>query len=297
MELNHLKSFYEVAKDGSFTAAARRLRISQSALSKAVALLEDHEGVLLFERSKKGVTLTPLGGEVYLKAERLFQTLTEIEVLCRGTKETCKGPLRFGASDHVINYLLIKKIQHLRRSYPEVIPSLFSGTPNDIVELILRNEIEFGLFFTKVNVPGIQYESLFPLGMAIVCAPHLIPDIQKTVTPARLKKILQEVGYIGSIQTQYQNHPSREFMKFLGKDPRIAYESNNQETQKRLCLEGAGVAYLARMMIEEEVREGRLVEIPLSQPISPQLVLASRKGRRLSLNARTFLNLLTGSSK
>ncbi|RZA04544.1 MAG: LysR family transcriptional regulator, partial [Proteobacteria bacterium] len=54
MELNHLRYFYEVAKAGSFTNAARSLRISQSALSKTVALLEAREGVKLLQRSKSG---------------------------------------------------------------------------------------------------------------------------------------------------------------------------------------------------------------------------------------------------
>ena len=72
MELNHLKYFYEVARAGSFTAAARNLRVSQPSLSKTVALLEAREKIQLLERSKKGVTLTKIGMEVYTRCEKIF---------------------------------------------------------------------------------------------------------------------------------------------------------------------------------------------------------------------------------
>jgi len=74
MELNHLRYFFEVAQAGSFTEAARRLHVSQSALSKAVATLEDSEGVELFTRTKKGVTLTSLGAEVFKRSHAIFRS-------------------------------------------------------------------------------------------------------------------------------------------------------------------------------------------------------------------------------
>src|SRR3954471_23978174 len=133
MELSHLRYFHEVAKAGSFTRAAQRLRISQSALSKSVALLEDSEGIQLFHRSKEGVTLTALGAEVYRKCATIFQVISEIEHACRGTKESCEGYLRFGASDHVTNYLLMGHLLRLREAHPKVIPSVLAGTPHEIV--------------------------------------------------------------------------------------------------------------------------------------------------------------------
>src|SRR5688572_26359702 len=136
MELNHLRYFFEVAQAGSFTHAARKLRISQSSLSKAVALLEDREGVKLLQRSKKGVALTAVGTEVYRMSAAIFLTVTEIENTCRGTKEVCEGYLRFGASDHVTNYLLVDEVRALQKEHAKVVPSIFSGAPHEIIEMI-----------------------------------------------------------------------------------------------------------------------------------------------------------------
>ncbi len=290
MELNHLRYFYEVAKAGSFTEAARKLRISQSALSKAVALLEDAEGTKLFERSKKGVQLTSVGQEVFRMSGDVFRTVTEIENTCRGAKETCEGLLRFGASDHVTNYLLTERILKMRRDHPQVIPSVFSGTPNDIIEQILRDNLEFGLFITKINVAGIHYESIAPIDMAVVCHPDLVRDAKSSA--GYLRTALKISGYIGSIKSQYQRYPSQEFIDLLEDTAGTIFESSSQETQKRLCLAGGGVAFLARFMVEREIKDGELIEIKMAKPLTSKLLLAKKKSASLSLNARTFLESL-----
>ena len=143
MELNYLRVFYQVAKDGKFSESAKKLNISQSALSRSVSLLEESEGVVLFDRSKNGVALTPKGMDVFRLCERLFQTEKEIENLCRGVQEKCEGPLRFAASDHVINDYLVTPMHKFRRQYPKVVPSIRSGTPDEIAQAILNTDSEF----------------------------------------------------------------------------------------------------------------------------------------------------------
>jgi DNA-binding transcriptional LysR family regulator len=290
MELNHLRYFYEVAKAGSFTHAARKLRISQSALSKAVALLEDREGVKLLQRSKKGVALTAVGNEVFRVSAGIFQAVSEIENTCRGTKAACEGSLRFGASDHVVNYWLTKKMRRLQKEHPKVVPSVFSGAPHEIIQLIFNNELEFGLFFTKVNVPGIQYESLADISMAVVCHPRLVA--KKLSGPALTRSVLKQSGFIGSIRSHYQTHPAQGFIDLAGDEPFMAFESNSQEAQKRYCLAEGGVAFLARFMVEEDLKKGALVELPTAKPLSLELSVAKRKGLPLSMAAQIFLGEL-----
>jgi LysR family transcriptional regulator, cyn operon transcriptional activator len=292
MEINHLRVFYEVARDGRFSETAKRLRISQSALSRSVALLEESEGVQLFERSKKGVALTAIGEEVFRRCEHLFQTVHEIEGICRGTKETCEGILRFATSDHIINDLLLKRMQAFRRKYPLVVPSISTGTPDDIVHALLHNDCEFGLMFTKTPLPQLEYRVLRREKMALVVQPELWRRCKGGSDTQTLKNVLKNAGYIASIGATLQSRPSRVLMELFGEMPRIGLETNNQEAQKRFCLEGGGVAYLARFMVERSIQRGRLLEIPLENLHSFNLWLATRKGKELSFTARTFLEHL-----
>lgn len=289
MELNHLRVFFEVAKIGRFSEAARRLNISQSALSRSVALLEESEGVQLFERSKKGVTLTPLGTEVFLRCEKLFKTFHEIEGICRGLRETCEGPLRFAATDHITNDLIVKPLQKFRAKYPGVIPTIYTGTPDDIVQNLLNTDCEFGLSFVKVPLPQIDYEILRSEKMALVCAPALWKKHRGSSVLKTLRKVLDEVGYMASIGATLQTRPTRVLNELFGEMPPIGLETNSQEAQKRFCIEGGGVAYLSRFMVEKQIADGVLHEIAMDHLHEFHLWLATRKGRQLTLTARTFI--------
>jgi DNA-binding transcriptional LysR family regulator len=295
MELNYLRVFYEVAKAGRFSEAAKRLNISQSALSRSVALLEEGEGVQLFERSKQGVTLTPIGSEVFRRCEQLFKTFHEIEGLCQGKRETCEGPLRFATADHVTNDLLVHPIQLFRKKYPAVVPCIFTGGPDDVIHNLLTTDCEFGLMFSKVPVPQIEYEPLRMEKMALVCHPDLWRRHKGSSNHSTLKKVIEEAGYLASLGASSQTRPSRVMTELFGELPRIGLETNGQEAQKRFCLAGGGVAYLARFMVANEIEKGKLFEIPIGSEHEFYLWVATRKGRELTLTARTFLETLEKS--
>ncbi len=292
MELNHLRVFFEVAKIGRFTEAAKRLNISQSALSRSVSLLEESEGVQLFERSKSGVKLTPVGTEVFLRCEQMFKTFREIEGICRGEREVCAGPLRLAATDHVMNDLLLKPTQEFRELYPLVIPSISSGIPDEIIQTLLNTDCEAALLFVKIPLPNVEYTILSSEKMALVCTPEVWKRNKSAGVLKTLKKTLDDVGYIASIGVQTQSRPSRVLNELFGEVPRISLESNSQEAQKRFCLLGGGVAYLSRFMVNNEIKKGLLYDIPLENLHVFNLWLATRKGRLLSLTARTFVEHL-----
>lgn len=284
MELNYLRAFFEVAQSGSFTAAGRRLHVSQSALSRAVALLEEEEGVLLFQRAKSGVSLTEIGEEVFRRAAEIFEKVEEIQNACRGKKESKGGPLRIGASDHLTNYLLLPLLTQLCSAFPTITPCVFTGTPDEVTYKVFQGELELGLCFTKLNVPGICFEVLKTLPMAVVSSPKL--------GARRVRELVEQHGFIGSIRSQYHVHPSNAFLDQMTCAPAMRFESNSQEAQKRFCLAGGGVAYLARFMVEQEIAQGLLVEHPLKKPMHAKLLLVTKKGATRSREAEELLKLL-----
>jgi DNA-binding transcriptional LysR family regulator len=292
MELNYLRVFYQVAKAGKFSEAALKLNISQSALSRAVSLLEENEGVILFDRSKKGVSLTAKGHEVFRLCERLFQTEKEIEDLCKGVQEKCEGPLRFAASDHLINDYLMQPLKEFRKQFPKVIPCIRSGTPDEIAQALLNTDSEFGLLFAKVALPNIEYQILHSEIMSLVCHPDIWKECKSSSHERTLQKVVQKYGYISSIGALLASRPSRVLIELFGEAPPVALEINSQESQKRFCMAGLGVAYLSRFMVEKEINRGDLFEIPVENVHNFKLWLARPKGKHLSLTSRTFLKHL-----
>lgn len=281
MDLNHLRYFYEVAKAGSFTSAAASLHISQSALSKTVGLLEAREGVKLFERSKKGVSLTPIGQEIFDQCQNIFNGVQEIQDRVRGATIKTEGYLRFGVSDHLARYLLADKLVEFYQRYPKVIPSLVVGTPNELVAQIMKNDLEFSLFFTRIKVPGLEYKRLGVTELVLVTSEHRDRKIEAHE--------IGEVGLVGSVSRQYQKHPSSKIFEITQTQPKICVETNSQELQKRICMSGIGCALLARFMVEEELGNKQLREIKLPKKIFVDLLLAKRKNHVFSRPAQRFL--------
>lgn len=292
MELNYLRVFYQVAKDGKFSESAKKLNISQSALSRSVSLLEEGEGVVLFDRSKSGVALTPKGLEVFHLCEKLFQTEKEIENLCRGIQEKCEGLLRFAASDHIINDYLTNPIHEFRRDHPDVVPSIRSGTPDELVNFLLTTDCEFALMFAKINTPQIDFRCLHSEKMSLVCRPDLWKECKSSSNEKTLRKLISKYGYMSGIGATVGKRSSQVLIELFGEMPLIGIEVNSQESQKRFCLAGEGVAYLANFMVKKEIANGELFEIPVDHAHEFNLWLARAKGKHLSLTARTFLEHL-----
>jgi len=281
MELNHLRCFYEVAQAGGFSFAAKKLHVSQSALSKAVALLETREGVTLFERSKKGVSLTPLGQEVFEQCHVIFSQLQDIKDRCQGVSQKCEGALRFGCSDHVARYLILQPLKTFRERYAKVTPSLFLGAPNEVVAKLLKNEIEFGLFFTRIKANGIEYKRIAPFESILVSA-------EKVSGKVKLNELLSK-GIVGSISKEFEAHPSRRIFDFVETQPPVNVEVNSQELQKQLCISGQGSALLAKFMVKEELAKHKLHAVDLPEPIHSDLLLVKRKNYVLTKPAQKFI--------
>jgi DNA-binding transcriptional LysR family regulator len=292
MELNYLRVFYEVAKSGKFSESAKKLNISQSALSRSVSLLEEGEGVILFDRSKSGVKLTPKGTEVFRLCEQLFQTEREIENLCRGVQDKCEGLLRFAASDHIINYFLPKPLHEFRNKNPKIVPSVRSGTPDEIVNFLLTTDCEFALMFAKINTPQVEFRRLNPERMSLVCHPDLWKECKSSSNEKTLQKLISKYGYMSTIGASLDRRSSQVLIELFGELPPIGFEINSQESQKRFCMAGEGVAYLTNFMVKKEIDQGKLFEIPVDHIHEFHMWLARPKGKQLSLNSRTFLQHL-----
>ena len=289
LDLSYLQIFYEVAKRGRFSEAARELHISQSALSRSVALLEESQGVKLFDRSKTGVQLTKIGMEVFRNCQTLFQTVGKIEQVCRGLDEKPEGPLKFATADHIMNNLLVEPLQNFKREYSDVIPIVSVGSPDEVEAAILDGRAEFGLLYAKIRSPQIENEPLREDSMALVVHPEIWKKCRRANHASTLDEVLNSFGYITSIDAFRQARPSRVLKELFGRMPPIAIEVNGQESQKRVCLAQGGVAYLARFLVEKELNNGSLHEIKVEDIHSFYLWLSTKKSQPLSVTAQTFI--------
>ena len=290
MELNHLRYFYEVARQGSFTKAAARLRVAQPAISRIIKTLEEREGVRLLERGKRGASLTDEGRLFFESCRSIFTEIDALETAVKARRRDCAGSLRVGASDHLCNYVFPALFMEFWKRYPRVRINLMNGGSEAIKAELLEGRAELGLFHSTPRERELSAEEIARIGFAVVFSPRneLLMSASR-FTPGPLERAY----YIGCRQADYRRtNPTAAMLEGLGVRPRLFFETNSLETQKRMALQEYGYAVLPRYMVATELKAGLLREYPLPRAIGSPLYLVTKRGREPGRPAAVFRDFL-----
>lgn len=145
MELRQLRYFQAVAEELSFSRAARRLRIAQPALTRAVQELERELGACLLERERRPLRLTPAGAvllhETGLILERLEASVRRVQRTAQGEE----GELRLGYIGPPTRPFLARLLREYGRRYPRVTVILEERTPERVWEMVSKGRLAVGL--------------------------------------------------------------------------------------------------------------------------------------------------------
>nr|WP_260408903.1 LysR family transcriptional regulator [Pseudomonas cichorii] len=141
--LTGLIAFARAGSLGSYTAAARSLAVSPSAISKSVQRLERHFGVPLFTRTTRSLTLTAQGRDLHERALELLRHAEEIEQVAKSARSEPAGTLRIATSLPIGLHMIVPAITEFRKQYPEVKVDLrlsdhFVGIVDEGVDLAIR---------------------------------------------------------------------------------------------------------------------------------------------------------------
>ncbi len=145
MELRHLRYFQAVAEELSFSRAARRLRIAQPALSRAVQEMERELGTQLIERERRSPRLTPAGAvllhETGLILERLEESIRRVKRTASGEE----GELRLGYIGPPTRMFLSRLLKEYSKRFPRVTVILEERTPERVWEMVSKGRLSVGL--------------------------------------------------------------------------------------------------------------------------------------------------------
>lgn len=145
MELRSVHYFQVICEEGSFRAAADKLGVAQPTLSKAIGRLEDETGALLFDRSRRGVSLTVYGRSFLRHAKAVAASTAdvrnEIEALRRGTT----GTVSVGVGPSWITQGLAEAIRRLRAEHPGVHLKILRGMDDGLKTLLRSGELDLAL--------------------------------------------------------------------------------------------------------------------------------------------------------
>ncbi|WP_420347218.1 LysR family transcriptional regulator [Pelagibius sp.] len=160
MDLRALQSFVVLSETLNFHAAAERLHVTQPALTTRVQRLERDLGLLLFERSRRAVALTPEGARLLPQVRRLLREAAETEKLARAIAAGATGSLRIGYTPVSFFSYPPDLIRAFSRRHPEVGLQLFEMLSHDVEEALLRRDLDLGFLHPPLVNPGLTSQRL-----------------------------------------------------------------------------------------------------------------------------------------
>lgn len=258
MEIRQLRAFVAVAETGTFTAGARRVHVTQSAISMQIRQLEEEAGVQLFVRAPRRVLLTEAGERMLLRARSILHEHDAALLEMAEMAGTERGRLRVGsASANISAESLPPVLKTLRERHPQMEIFVKTGTSEALVEQILSGELDMALVSLPVEARGVKTETLMRDSLvAIVCPEHPLAKerVVSAYTLANEKLILGERG--GNTRRILE-----QFFAEAGVRPTVSMELNRLASIKRMVEAGMGVGIVPSQSVREEVGEGRIIAL------------------------------------
>ncbi|MBB3141920.1 LysR family transcriptional regulator [Halomonas organivorans] len=251
--LEQLRTFGEVARHGSFSAAARRLGKTQSAVSMAIANLEVDLAVTLFDRTSRAPRLTPEGESLLLDAELILARCQDLEAHANSLGD--RHPPRLTLAVEIPYASIIRALEAFEAAYPHVDLEIRNPIHGDVSEQMASGDIDFGIAFSQPSYPEtVAFTQLGKLVMAHVChRDHPLAHLDPVgFTALRSHRHLVFSSHDNTL-------PSSEYLKATK-----TWKAESYFALIEMAKHGLGWATLPRQLVRRELEEGILVELPLA---------------------------------
>ncbi|MGW7267928.1 LysR family transcriptional regulator [Streptomyces sp. NPDC054842] len=246
MEMHQLRYFAAIVDEGTFTAAAHRLHVSQSGISTQVAKLELELGQQLLDRSGRRIRLTPAGEAVLPLAKNVLATLEAIKHAAAEFAEAVRGRVRLGMIMGCSIPAFLDTVADLGHTHPGIEVSLHEGYSDDLQAQVLAGSLDLALIgYASGVAPGLEESVVIdePIAAAVP-AGHPLDRPGLRLGDLRGERILCLSSGTG-IRAAYDESCRR-----IGLGPRVDVDASSPATLLRLAERGAGVAVLSASSTE-----------------------------------------------
>ena len=284
MTLRHFQIFTTVCDTMNMTAAANQLYMSQSAVSQAIAELERHYDVCLFERLSRKLYLTEAGETLMGYARHIIRMNLDAENEMRILNQS--GKVRVGTSVTIGACVLPSLAAALMQKYPKLSFEVTEDNTVHIEQLILQDKLDIGLVEGEIQAPDIICRSFAEDTLVLICGKNHPFVSHSSIAPHALEQenfILREIGS-GTRKT------FEEVMKEHGLSWTSTWTCNNADTIKAAVAEGIGVSVISGRAVQREVAAGLLVCIPIQNlTFKRQFKLVYHKNKYLTHTMQEFI--------
>ena len=289
MEIRQLKAFLAIAEAKTFTAGARRVNVTQAAISMQIRQLEEEVGLPLFTRTPRRVILTEAGEYLLERARKILREHDSAIAEIAEVAGAEHGRLRIGtASGTFAMYELPEILGELGKKFPRADLTVHSGHSQGLVDRMMHGEIDTAFVSLPVENLNIATESLFSDEIVAIAHPAHPLAKEKYISAATLageRLILGERG--GNTRRMIDD-----FFSAANVKPNVTMELSRQEAITRMVEQNLGVGMAGAKTVAREIREGRLTSWLIEgAEIKWELGLARLRGGHFSPLGKEFLRL------
>lgn len=292
--LNYYKAFYTVAKYRNISKAADALYISQPAISKSLSRLEENLGCSLFHRTSRGVTLTPEGTILYERVREAFQAIASGEEELRHRTELGIGQLRIGVSTTLCKYILLPYLHAFIHLHPHIKITIDCQSTLHTMELLETGAIDIGLIGAPKQSNSLVYTELQTIQDTFVTTRNYLDNL--SIREPEQNNLFST----GTLMLLDEENITRQFIDDYFYRNQIKTNQILEVSTMDLLIEfariGLGIACVIREFVEQDLKQGTLIELPLSAPIENRSIgLAYAKSHTPASTVLEFLNYMKTS--
>ncbi|MGI6742089.1 MAG: LysR family transcriptional regulator [Eubacteriales bacterium] len=298
--LSLYKIFIEVARSGSISGAARRLYVTQPAVSNGVAQLESALGTMLFFRTSRGINLTPEGELLYGYISSAFTNIEAGEDKLREISGLSGGVLRIGASDMTLEFFLLDYIERFNEEYPKIKLSITNNSTSETLKALRSGQIDFCVISEPAELESdVEAIPVRTINDILVCSQSKKFDgLFKDGQAADVARLADYPLIMLDRGTSTRKYIEAHFRKSGVHDLEPSIELAQNDLVLQFALRGIGAAFIVEDFVRAYLDSGELRKVRLNKPIPPRQFLLTRlKKIPLSAAPKRFISEILADVK
>lgn len=277
--MNHLNLyhiFYTVAQCGNISAAAKKLYISQPAVSKSISKLEENFPTPLLQRTSKGVILTESGQILYQQLETAFQAIKHGEEQIQQNNALGVGSISIGVSTTLCKYVLMPYLKQFIAENPNIKVSISCQSTYETLVALENGTLDIGLVGESERLGSLHFHPIQTIHDVFVASPEYLEKLAERASMMYNRADLSELTEAELMSTATflllnKNNVTRQYVdKYLQKKD-ILLENQIEVTTMDLLIDfakiGLGTACVIKEFVEDEFKKGELLEFVIEEPI------------------------------
>ena len=282
--------FCEVAREKSLSKAAKKLYVSQSAVSQSIKQIESTLGTKLFNRKSRGVELTAEGKLLFEYADSAYSMLENAMQKFEDMQNMNFGSVKIGASDTVCALILTDALNDFHQKYPDITLRLINHTTGQLLNELRLGEIDMAFVTLPIDdTQGLNVRKITDINDCFVVSGKYAALTRRTVKLNELEKL--------PIMMLDKNSSSRLFLdRFFsqkGVDIKPCFELASIDLLAKFAQTGIGVSAVIEQYVKEKLKSGELEKLQLSEPIPTRAIaLVTQENVTLSTASKKLIEML-----